>query len=96
MSILAKALKDALTGADNETYDYLPLIACVGALAYVIYAGLALIVFRQPWEPVNYGAGLGAVLGAAAAAQRWRDGPQSLPAGPSTTISGVDKVTVNP
>lgn len=52
-----------LTGKDNETYDIARVLWALGTLVYLglsIYA----MVKGEPWNPLNFGAGLGTTLAA--------------------------------
>jgi len=51
-----------LTGIDGESFDVGRVLWVLGVLAFVGYAGYDLIVNKQPFNPQNYGIGLGGAL----------------------------------
>lgn len=79
---MPRVFKDILTDNTNENYDWIPSLAAFGVLAFIIYTGVAMAL-GQPWEPLNYGTGMAAVLAAAGGAQRMRDGMPSSPLPPA-------------
>lgn len=72
---LRTLVKHALTEAGNETYDLLRIAATLGVFAFI---GLALWN-HSTFDPVNFGAGFGAVLLAAGGAFRINDGGKPTP-----------------
>jgi hypothetical protein len=58
---MIKLLNDLLTGKDNQTHDIGRYLWAAGVL---VYLGLSIfaIIKGQPWNPTEYGIGLGAVL----------------------------------
>jgi len=55
-------LRHLLTGVDNRTYDIARVLWLLGGLQFLAMAGYAVIVNKQPFAPMEYGAGLGAML----------------------------------
>lgn len=63
-------LRQMMTEADDTTYDFLRVLACLGVLVYLVLACVNYATF----EPINFGTGFGAVLLAAGGAVRLQDG----------------------
>lgn len=55
-------LRHLITGVDNHTYDLARVLWLIGGLQYLALATWAIVVNRQPFAPMEYGAGLGTVL----------------------------------
>lgn len=58
--IIYKAMKDILTGIDNETFDN-GRVLCL--FSYLVYFGLAIASFfvEHPWGAIDFAGGIGAM-----------------------------------
>lgn len=59
-------IKQALTEADNETYDPVRMVACGSICALIVFQALTLSTFN----PAVFGGGVAAILGAIVAQDR--------------------------
>jgi len=59
-------LQHLFTGADNQTFDIARVLWAIGVLSFIGFAGWHVAQNHQ-FDPVGYGAGLGAVLAAGGA-----------------------------
>lgn len=65
---MSKVLKDIFTGVDGESHDVGRYLWVVSVLAGLGYAGYDLIWLKTPFNIVNFGIGVGSLLGAGGAA----------------------------
>lgn len=54
-------IKDILTGIDGQSYDIGRVLWSVGVVSYIIYGGWHLFLDHL-YNPLDYGAGFGAIL----------------------------------
>lgn len=71
-------LRHLMTGVDNRTYDLARVLWLLGGLQFLALATWAIVVNKQPFSPVEYGAGLGTMLtaGGIAVAVKARSEPK--------------------
>lgn len=69
---IGKVFNDILTELDGETYDVTKLLWVAGVMVYLVLSIIS--VFKgQPWDPQQYGIGLGVVLAGGGAAIKLRN-----------------------
>ena len=66
--LLNKVIKDALTTSTGEDYDVGRILWVLSVLAGIGYAGIDLLILKNPFNIVNYGIGIGSLLAAGGAA----------------------------
>lgn len=65
---MKKILNDLLTGLDGQTHDVGRYLWIISVLAGLAYAGIDLIVLKNHFDIVAYGAGCAALLAGGGAA----------------------------
>ena len=68
-----KLLRQLFSTTDNQSWELGRVLWAVGVLAFIIYAGIALLVLRQAWNGIEYGTGFAAVLAAGGFAVAQKD-----------------------
>lgn len=79
MMLISKIIKDWFTGVDGESYDVGKALWVGASVMYCFLAAWAIVVNKQPFDPIGYGTGLAAVLaaGGAAIAMKAKTEPKS-------------------
>lgn len=79
---MKKFITDILTGIDNQTIDIGRLLWALGVLVF-LGISIGALVKGQPWEPEQYGIGLGAVLAGGGAGIGFKKGTEPTQKSPS-------------
>lgn len=62
MNAAARVLRDLFSTVDNSGFELARALWALGVLAFIVYQGVALLVLRQPFSPMEFGTGFGAVV----------------------------------
>ena len=62
--LIARILKGWFTGKDNQAFELGRALWALGTVALIAYQGVALFYKGQTFSPVEFGAGLAAILAA--------------------------------
>ena len=73
------AIRTALTGPDNATYDPARIWSSGGLAVYLGMMAWSVTVHHAPFDPVQHAAGIGALLASSAAAVRIKHATEPLP-----------------
>ena len=68
-----KILKDIFTGIDGESHDAGKYLWVLSVLAGLDFAGYDLVWLKSPFNIINFGIGVGSLLGAGAAALKFKE-----------------------
>jgi hypothetical protein len=80
------------TGKNNETFELGRALWALGTLAMIAYQGVAIWYKGQPFSPVEFGTGFGAILAAGGVGIAVKD--RSLIPAPKVAVETADSVTV--
>lgn len=96
--MMGRFFKDILTGVSNQDYEISRVLSLLAVLSYIVYSGFHLFV-NKTFDPLNYGAGFGAILLAAgfgtAAKDRAKNEAVTPPAGAQVLATGPITANVN-
>jgi hypothetical protein len=62
--VIARIFHGWFTGTDNQHFELGRALWALGCLAMIAYQGAALFVLKQPFNPIEFGTGLAAILAA--------------------------------
>ena len=62
--MIPRFFRELLTSADNHTFELGRVLWALGTLALIAYQGIAIWLKGQTFSPVEFGAGVAAVLAA--------------------------------
>lgn len=61
---MGNVIRNFFTGTDNSSWELGRALWALGVVALIGYQGVALWVKGQPFSPIEFGTGLGAILAA--------------------------------
>ncbi len=62
--MIARFFRELLTSSDNRTFELGRALWALGTLALIVYQGVAIAIKGQTFSPVEFGAGIAAILAA--------------------------------
>jgi hypothetical protein len=68
-----RLLREWFTGTNNMEYELGRALWALSFLAMIVYQGIALLMNDQPFDPVAFGGGVGAILVAGGAGVAMKD-----------------------
>ena len=71
-----KMLKDSLTGKDGESFDVGRILAGLSGTACVFFQGWDVIANHVAFNPMNFGAGIGALAAGIGALLKLKEGSE--------------------
>lgn len=64
---MRKLIQDLFTSADGTTWEWASIQGALGFIAYLVFSTYHYIVLKQPFDPVQFGTGTGAIAAATGA-----------------------------
>lgn len=59
---MSNFIRNLFSTVDDDSFELARVLWAVGVVAFIVYAGIALLILHQAWSPSEYGIGFGAVL----------------------------------
>ncbi len=60
---MANLIKDILTTVDNQSFEAGRVLWVATTLSLIVFQGVAIWINKQPFNPIEFGGGVAAILG---------------------------------
>lgn len=91
MTSISTIFREWFTGRGNESFELGRALWALGTLAMIVYQGIAIWYKGQPFAPVEFGAGFGAILAAGGVGIAAKDAAGKTK-GPTTNVESAGTV----
>ncbi len=81
---MSKFFRNLFSTVDGQPWELSRVLWAIGVIAFITYAGIALLVLKQAWNAIEYGTGFGAVLAAGGFATAQKDKARAVAQGNTT------------